>query len=180
MAYRLISITNESDIPARYSDTPIGDLLRYNNIKKPFGIYDKAEMLIGMCMDNRKQLTIPNNFAYIIRTGAANLRFSEFKLSYAIAIGGIRHIALVAHDRCGMVGLMEKKHEFIEGMCKLQNWDYKSAEEHFIKHAPNFDIKNETDFVIGEAKRLSGIYMGVVFVPLYYTLDDNMLKIIAV
>ena len=40
-----------------------------------------------MCMDNRKHLHIPDNFAFIIRSGGANLRYSEFKVSYAIAVG---------------------------------------------------------------------------------------------
>ena len=34
-----------------------------------------------MCMDNRKQLRLPDNFAYILRTGGGNIRYSEFKIS---------------------------------------------------------------------------------------------------
>jgi len=178
MAYTLIEIKTASDIPEKYQGTPVGDLLRYHNLKRPFRTYEKAKMLIVMCMDNRKQLSIPNNFAYIIRTGGANLARNEFKLSYAVAIGAIRHVALIAHDRCGMVGLTSKKDAFIEGMCRLPNWDKKRAEEYFLQYAPVFEIDNETDFVVKESKRLSETYMGVTFVPLYYTIDDGMLKII--
>ncbi len=60
-------------------------------------------------MDNRKQLNIPNNFAYILRTGGGNLRYSEFKISYAIAVGGVKALALIGHNRCGMVNLMNKR-----------------------------------------------------------------------
>jgi len=66
-----------------------------------------------MCMDNRKHLHMPDNFAFIIRTGGANLRYSEFKVSYAIAVGGVRHIALIGHSKCGMVNLAARKEAFV-------------------------------------------------------------------
>ena len=46
-------------------------------------------LLVGMCMDNRRHVYIPDNFAFIIRSGGANLRCSEFKVSYAIAVGQV-------------------------------------------------------------------------------------------
>src|SRR5690349_20749969 len=63
---------------------PIGKLLEYHNLDRPFDVYPSAQLLVGMCMDHRKHLHMPDNFAYIIRTGGANLRYSEFKVSYAI------------------------------------------------------------------------------------------------
>jgi len=86
---RLISVAAEAEIPASYVGTPIGDLLRFHNLGQAGGPFDQARLLIGMCMDHRKHLRIPDNFAYIIRTGGANLRYSEFKVSYAIAVGGV-------------------------------------------------------------------------------------------
>ena len=94
---RLIAVMTESDILPLHRKTPIETLLAYQNLNRPHGGHDKAELLIGMCMDNRKHLRIPENFAYIIRAGGGNLRYSEFKVSYAIAIGGIATIALLAH-----------------------------------------------------------------------------------
>ncbi len=97
---RLIAVMTESDILPLHRKTPIETLLAYQNLNRPHGVHDKAELLIGMCMDNRKHLRIPENFAYIIRAGGGNLRYSEFKVSYAIAIGGISTIALLAHTNC--------------------------------------------------------------------------------
>jgi len=94
---RLIAVMTESDILPLHRKTPIETLLAYQNLNRPHGVHDKAELLIGMCMDNRKHLRIPENFAYIIRAGGGNLRYSEFKVSYAIAIGGVSTIALLAH-----------------------------------------------------------------------------------
>ncbi|KJR44934.1 hypothetical protein UF75_4670 [Desulfosporosinus sp. I2] len=82
---QLIKITNDKQIPSIYTNTPISELISYQNLNAEFKAYNSAELLIGMCMDNRKLLRIPENFAYIIRTGGANLRYSEFKVSYAIA-----------------------------------------------------------------------------------------------
>ena len=79
-------VTKLSDIPKRLRGTPVEQLLQYHNLGKPPGRFVKAQLLVCMCMDNRKQLSLPGNFAYILRTGGGNMRFSEFKISYAIAI----------------------------------------------------------------------------------------------
>jgi len=106
---RLIPITNIKDIPIDYQNTPIGLLLEYYNLNREFENYSNAQLLVGMCMDNRKHLHMPDNFAYIIRSGGANLSYSEFKVSFAISVGGVRHIVLIAHSNCGMVNLISKK-----------------------------------------------------------------------
>lgn len=172
-------ITSKEQIPPEYAQTPIGELISYQNLAEPFAQCGSARLLVGMCMDNRKQLHIPENFAYILRTGGGNLRASEFKVSYAIAIGGIRYIALIAHDRCGMVGLSGKRDAFIQGLIHNAGWTRERAEEHFLNYAPIFEIDNETEFVLSETRRLSKKYPKVTVTPLYYTLDDNMLSIIS-
>jgi len=168
----------EDDIPLKYIDTPVGDLIRFQNLNAEFKSYDSAQLLVGMCMDNRKQLRIPENYAYIIRTGGANLRYSEFKVSYAIALGNIKYIALIAHDNCGMVNLISKREQFVEGLCANAGWTKERAEEHFMNYAPIFEIDNEVEFVVKESKRLAEKYPGVEVVPLLYSIDDNMLNVI--
>lgn len=41
-----------------------------------------------------------------------------------------------------------------------------------------FEIDNEVVFAAEEAERLSKKYSGVLFVPLYYTIEDNLLSLI--
>jgi len=175
---RLTKVSSESDISPEYIDNPVGDLLMYHNLKKEFKVYDKATILIGMCMDNRKYLQIPENFAYILRTGGGNLRYSEFKVSFAISVGRIKHIALIAHNYCGMVNLFSRKNDFIEGLEEIAGWDREKAEEHFNHYAPLFEIGNEIDFLLSEVGRLRARYPGVNVTPLYYNLDDNLLYLI--
>jgi carbonic anhydrase len=172
---RLFPIDQVSQIPPQWRDTPIGLLVQYQNLDRPFDTYNRAALLIGMCMDNRKTLRIPDNFAYILRSGGANLRYSEFKVSYAIAVGRIKSIALIAHNNCGMVNLISKKQAFIEGLVEAAGWDRERAEEHFMHYGPMYEVGNETDFVLSEAKRLRLRYPTIQVAPLYYRVDANML-----
>ncbi len=175
---RLIPIINQKEIPVDYENTPIGLLLEYHNLNRELDSYSNAQLLIGMCMDNRKHLHIPDNFAYIIRTGGANLRYSEFKVSFAIAVGGVKHIALIAHSNCGMVNLMSKKNQFIEKLSENGGWTIEQAEEHFNNYAPMFEINNEIDFILSETARLRLRYPKVQIAPMYYKLEDNLLYLI--
>jgi len=176
--HRLVKISAIDDIFPEYRQTPIGLLLEYHNLNRPFGNYDKAQLLIGMCMDNRKHLHIPDNFAFIIRSGGANLRYSEFKVSYAIAVGNVKHIALVGHNNCGMVNLISRKEQFIEGLVNNAGWDKEKADEHFMNFAPMFEIGNEIDFVMSETLRLRLRYPMITIVPMLYQIDDNRIYLI--
>mgnify|MGYP003334008888 CR=1 FL=1 len=142
---RLILVQTETDIFSHYRGTPIEKLFKYHNLKKDFTSYEKAELLVGMCMDNRKQLHIPNNFAFILRSGGANFRNNEFKVSYAVAIGNVKAFALICHNNCGMVNLVSRKENFIKGLMENAGWDKHNAEEHFWQFAPQFEIGNEID-----------------------------------
>lgn len=174
----LITIKKVEDIKSEYRNSPIGLLLEYHNLNRKFESYTNAQLLIGMCMDNRKHLNIPDNFAFIIRTGGANLRYSEFKVSFAIAVGGVKHIALIAHSNCGMVNLASKKTQFVEKLSENGGWTVEQAEEHFNNYAPMFEINNEIDFILSETSRLRSRYPKVQIAPLYYKVEDNLLYMI--
>ena len=172
--HRLIPIRSLDDIPPQYRDTPIERLLNWQNLEASHGPVPHAEMLIGMCMDNRKVLRIPENFAFVIRSGGANLRHNEFKVSFAIAVGGVRAVAMVVHNKCGMVGLSSRREQFIDGLIDA-GWEREAAEQHFDAFAPLFAIANEIDFALSEVKRLRDRYPKVLIAPLYYNVEDNLL-----
>lgn len=161
-----------------YRKTAIGLLLEYHNLNREYEPYTAAQLLVGMCMDSRKHLHIPDNFAFIIRAGGANLRYSEFKVSYAISVGGIRSIALIGHDQCGMVNIIARKQLFIDGLVEQAGWERKAAEEHFDHFAPMFEIGNEVDFVLSEVKRLRLRYPKIPVAPMLYKVEDNRLYLI--
>jgi len=175
---RLIAVTSPEDIFIEYKNTPIGLLLEYHNLNRSLDSYLNAQLLVGMCMDNRKHLRIPDNFAYIIRSGGANLRHSEFKVSYAIAVGSVKSIALIGHNQCGMVNLIARRDLFIQGLVDNAGWEKEWAEEHFMHFAPMFEIGNEVDFVLSEAKRLRLRYPKIQVAPLLYRVENNLLYLI--
>jgi carbonic anhydrase len=174
---RLIPVQSTDDIPSQYKNTPIGLLLEYHNLDKPFDTYQNAQLLVGMCMDNRKHLHMPDNFSFIIRTGGANLRYSEFKVSYAISVGGVRHIALMGHNNCGMVNLIARKEQFIQGLVAT-GWNKEQAEDHFLHFAPMYEIGNEQDFILSETKRLRLRYPNIKIAPLLYRVEENKIYLI--
>lgn len=173
-----MAIATHTDIPPAYRDTPIGMMLEYHNLDRPYEVYTTAQLLIGMCMDNRKHLHIPDNFAYIIRSGGANLRYSEFKVSYAIGVGNVRCIALVGHDQCGMVNLVARKELFVRGLVERAGWTPQAAEEHFNNFAPMFELDNEVDFVLSEVQRLRLRYPAILVAPMLYRMEDNRLYLV--
>ena len=172
---RLFPVSVKDEIYPEYRDSPLGLLLEYHNLNRDYETYTQAQLLVGMCMDNRKHLHIPDNFAYIIRAGGANLRYSEFKVSYAIAVGGVKHIALISHNQCGMVNLAARRDLFIKGLVENAGWSLDRAEEHFMHFAPMFEIGNEVDFVVSEAKRLRLRYPKIQVAPLLYRVEDTLL-----
>ncbi|HKI54329.1 MAG TPA: carbonic anhydrase [Anaerolineales bacterium] len=172
---RLSPITSKEEIFPQYRDTSVGLLLEYHNLNREYETYTQAQLLVGMCMDNRKHLHIPDNFAYIIRAGGANLRYSEFKVSYAIAVGGVKSIALIGHNNCGMVNLVARKEIFINGLAENAGWEKEKAEQHFNQFAPMFEIENEIDFILSETQRLRSRYPKIQVAPLLYLVEDNLL-----
>ena len=175
---RLITVQSKRDVPSKYRNTPIELLFEYHNFGRPKDVYSLPQLLIGMCMDNRKHLRLPDNFAFILRTGGANLIHNDFAVSYAISVGAIKHIVLIGHDQCGMVDLISRKEQFIQGLTENAGWDRQTAEEHFDHSAPIFEIGNEIDFVLRESKRLSLKYQKIVVVPLVYRIENNLLHMI--
>lgn len=173
--HRLLPVSVKDEIIPEYRNTPVELLLEYHNLGRDYEMYTQAQLLIGMCMDNRKHLHIPDNFAYIIRAGGANLRYSEFKVSYAIAVGGIKSIALIGHNQCGMVNLAARRELFVTGLTENAGWEAEQAEEHFQQFAPLFEIGNEIDFVLSESRRLRLRYPKIQVAPLLYKVEDNLL-----
>ena len=175
---RLKSVSSVADIPAGMRNTPFAELLRYHNLGEPFKTYKSARLLACMCMDNRKQLRLPDNFAFILRTGGGNVRNGEFKLSFAIGIGGVRHIVMIAHDNCGMANLVSKREDFVKGLVKNAGWTKQKALEYFAAYAPLFEIGDEIDFVVSEARRLNFKYPKVRILPMFYSISDGKLYLI--
>ena len=175
---QLIPVHHLDDILSAYRDTPIGLLLAYHNLGRSLDPFSNAQLLIGTCMDFRVQLRIPERFAFVMRTGGANLRQNEFQIAYAFTVGGVKSIALIGHTDCGMVNLNDRRTQYIQGLVEITGWGIELAEEHFLKHSPLNEIVNEAAFIVSEAKRLRSLFPKVVCAPLLYQVEDQLLYLI--
>lgn len=175
---KLLPVQNLSDIPEKYLNTPIQKLLEFQNLNLTSEAFDKAEILLGMCMDNRKSLNLPDNFAFVIRNGGADMKYCEFKISYAVAVGGLRYMALIGHTDCAMVNLHERKDTFVKGLIEYGGWSPDAAKTHFEEMAPQFEIHHETEFALKETERLSKLYPALTIVPMLYKIEDRKLYLI--
>ncbi len=172
----LIKVNSIDDILPEYKNTPIELLLEYHNLNKVFSKHDEAKIMIAMCADFRVNLWIPENFAFLFRTGGTNLFYQEFQVSYTIGVGGITHIALITNDDCKMESLEKEKERFIKGMVENAGWKAENAKTHFEGLAPFFDVGNSVDFVLSETERLKKRYPKVRIVPLHYDIKTKMLS----
>lgn len=172
---QIIPVNYRDDILPEYRGTPVGLLLEYHNLGRAMGSAPAPQLLIGMCMDSRKSLRIPHDFAFVLRTAGANMRDNEFRISYAIAVGGVRTIVLIAHTDCGMARLAQRREQFIQGLLDATGWDEARAVKHFEESAPKFGIRDEVEFVLREAERLRVLYPRITIVPLLYRVEDDLL-----
>ena len=172
---QIIPVNYLDDILPEYRGTPVGLLLEFHNLGRAPSAMSAPQMLIGMCMDSRKSLRIPNDFAFVLRTAGANMRDNEFRISYAIAVGGVRTIALIAHTDCGMARLEQRRDQFIQGLIDAAGWDEARAVKHFEDSVPRFGMRDEVEFVLREAERLRAIYPRITVAPFLYKLEDDLL-----
>lgn len=58
-------VVSYEDITPEGRDTPIANLVAFHNFGAPHDMYDSATLLVGMLMDRREHLLIPENFVDI-------------------------------------------------------------------------------------------------------------------
>ncbi len=172
MILTIVPVDDESHILPQYRGTAVGDLLAYHNLGASHRCHMDAELLIGMCMDNRVHLHIPPNFAFILRCAGANLNMLSFDVSFAIAVGGICTVCLIGHEGCRMVDVASKREAFVSGLIDNVGWDRARAEAHFDNYAARYGFDNVAEFVWREAKRLQDTYEGITVAPLIYSSVD--------
>ena len=93
-------------------------------------------------------------------------------------MGGVSCIALIGHNECGMVNLAARRELFVEGLVERGGWKRREAEDHFTDHSDVFEIGNETEFILSEAKRLRLRYPKVLVAPLLYRVEDRRLYLL--
>jgi carbonic anhydrase len=173
---RLVEVKSQEDIFPQYLGTPIEWLLRYHCLGEPQPeSTGQPHLFIAMCIDNRKRLNIPPEFAYILRTAGTRLLGNEFELSFAIAIGGVSTIALIGHTQCGMTKVLEQRDQFISGLVNRGGVTPEIASEHFDASAPRYAITSPVDSILHKAKVVQKVLPDVLVAPLLYRVEDDQL-----
>jgi carbonic anhydrase len=177
---RLIAVERADDILVPYRGTPLEAFLRYHNLREPLPpTTTRAHLLVAMCMDHRKDLTIPKEFAFVLRAAGGNMRDHEFDISYAVAIGGVTTLALLAHTDCGMAHVTAKRRPFVRGLVERAGWSEARAAAHFDESAARYELGDPLAFVAAEARRIRGLYPGLLVAPFLYRVEDDLLAQIA-
>lgn len=180
MPHRIVPVESIDDILPPYRDTPVEALLRYHNLGELLpDSTGHAHLLVSMCMDHRKELVIPNEFAYVLRSAGGSLRDSEFEVAYAVAVGGVDTIALLAHTDCGMSVVTSQRASFVEGLVTRAGWTREKAAAHFDDYARRYHIGDAIEFVLAEAARIRALFPAVLVAPLLYRVDSDRLAQVA-
>jgi carbonic anhydrase len=171
-------ISCREDIPEVLRGTPVEKLFRYHNFREVHNHYNQPEILIGKCMDYRVQLRVPPAFAYKLRTGGCNLGHNEFQVAYAVAVGGVKAIALIGHTDCGMVALEEKRERFIRGFTAQSDWNAAQAAQFFDRNAKDNTLCRESDILFEEAARYQSWFPRLPIAVLLYRVEDGLLYLL--
>ncbi|MBX9685872.1 MAG: SulP family inorganic anion transporter [Candidatus Obscuribacterales bacterium] len=174
----LIELKTADEIPSCLRDTPIEELIKCQNFfEASSDRLDQVDLIVGMCIDYRKQIHLPKNCAYVIRSPGANMRDMEFSIALALS-SGIEHMALVVHNNCIMSDPFNKKEIFVETLNKVHGWTKEKAESFFDLKADRLEIEDPVDFALEESKRLSTLFPQLNVVPLLYNVDNDRLFLI--
>lgn len=175
---RLYPVESAAQIPDYLRSTPIGTLLRCHNLGEVSELVsDDPHLLVGMCIDYRKYLYMPKEYAYVIRREGANMRGAEFAMSMAM-MKGIKYMALIAHNQCAMSNTKDFRDAFITNLMERHGWSKVQASQFFDDNVRSKEINNEIDFVLGEAARLARIFRGLTVVPMVYRIENDRLYLI--
>jgi carbonic anhydrase len=133
-------------------------------------------LFAAMCMDHRKTLRIPNEFAYVLRTAGARLKGNEFELTFAIAVGGVSTVALIGHTDCGMERVLERREAFVTGLVQRAGVDQEQAEKHFDSSATKYAISGAAESVLRQAATIRRYLPNILVAPLLSHVEDDRLS----
>lgn len=175
---RLSQIEAPKDLPERWQGTPIEDFIAAHNFEKPIKSSSEPKLLIVSCIEFRFMPQIPRNFAYMIRTAGGRISHipgSEFALAYILA-NGVRHIATVGHNDCGMTKVHAFKGKLVEALIE-QGWEKEHAHDFIEENAERYAMTDEIDSLEFEFIRLRSLFKKVEIAPLFVSLSTTRLHL---
>lgn len=172
---KLVELLSSAEIPARWSGTPIADIIQAQNFGYPLHPQPSPKVLIASCMEFRYALPVPSNYAYVIRTPGGRLIGAELAIGYVLS-RGVSNILLIAHNDCGMTHLVERTPAIVNAFVD-QGWERGKAEQFVREQIAQHGIVDELDALENEYHRLKKLFSQVHVAPLFLTLSDKKLYI---
>ncbi|MBX9689798.1 MAG: hypothetical protein K2X27_24020 [Candidatus Obscuribacterales bacterium] len=167
----IMPIEKPSDIPERWRNTPIEELILSQNFEKEIIPQESPQLSVATCIEFRYQPRLPSSFAYILRRAGGHLIGSEFSLTYTLA-KGVRHLALVGHNDCGMTKVADHKQKMIDTLIE-QGWYKDRAEDYISIYASRYAIPDELDTLQREYLRLRRLFKKLEIAPLFISLAKS-------
>lgn len=178
--HELIPVDSVEAILPAYRGTPIERLFRFHNLSESGpAAFPRPELFIATCIDHREALTFPHNFAYVLRTAGVRLHGNEFELAYAVAVGGVEAVALVAHTDCGMGHVRARRAEFVAGLVARGGVGDRDAAAYYDAHVDQYAQADPIAAVVEEAAEIRAWLPLVLVAPLLYQVEDDRLVQIA-
>ncbi len=146
---------------------PVETLLQSHNSGVVFPPFTRPELAVVTCMDFRIHLQMPENFAFVLRTGGANPEPVEPYLAYSVARMGIGAIALIGHTDCAM----QYPDPYVLNHLPTD-------EEHIRRYRAQIAALaiGEVEFFTRRQARRLGERLGIPVVPLLYRVEDHRLE----
>ncbi|MCX7782833.1 MAG: carbonic anhydrase [Meiothermus sp.] len=145
---------------------PVHTLLRSHNEGLSFPPFIHPVLAVVTCMDFRIHLRMPENFAFVLRTGGANPEPVEPYLAFSVARMGIQAIALIGHTDCAM----QYPDPYV--------LNHLPADDELIRHyrAQIAALAiGEVELFTGRQARKLGERLGLPVLPLLYRVEDHRL-----
>jgi carbonic anhydrase len=111
----------------------------------------------------------------MMRRASGRMIGSEFSLAYTLA-KGVKHLALIGHNDCGMTKVAEHKDSMIDALIE-QGCHRDRAEDYVIMHAALYAITDEIDSLRSEYMRLRRLFRKLEIAPLFLSLANSKLYI---
>lgn len=162
-------------MPSSFSSSPrdvagtsaLDLLLRSHNGGEAFAPFPVPRLVLLTCMDFRIRLRLPENFAFVLRTGGARGGPVETELAFALGRCGIDEVAVIGHTDCAMRAPDPAVYEPLH---------LGEARTDALKEAlGRAAVHDEVAFTTAEAERLSRS-LGVRAAPFLYDVRTHLLR----
>jgi len=176
---RLIPVRSRADILRPYRATPVETLLVSHALAREVAPPAAAQMVVVTCVDPRIDLLLPEGFAFVVRTGGATVGPVLFNVAFALTVPGVEVVAVIGHSDCRMVGVHDRREEFLAGLAGISSLDASAGERLFEAGAASFGSRDAVDHVLAQSATIRRSLDRVLVAPLFLEVETGDLFQIA-